>query len=181
MLLNWKYHFYARMVLILSLPADTICQKPLFTLSWMSARTIKLFVVPAREKRVPCDTTFATRVLFLYEKWERSSSPAASPFFSFARKCVQTETAGLKSLSLFLSFCIIFEAATVNESATFLLHEHRFYLGSGASHKWNTTIKCIKNICICVDTNKNIPYARARMQLTFIQSIDKYAYYSILI
>lgn len=48
------------------------------------------------------------------------------------------------SLSLFLSFCIIFEAATVNENATFLLHEHRFYLGSGASHKWNTTIKCIK-------------------------------------
>jgi len=40
---------------ISSLPADTICQKPLFTHLWMSARTIKLFVVLAQEKRVPYD------------------------------------------------------------------------------------------------------------------------------
>lgn len=107
--------------------------------------------------------TSATRVLFLYAKDKRDPRlPCLFPFFSFATKCVQTETAWKFPLSLFLSLllslCITFEAATVNESIIFLLYEHRFYPNLGTSHnmKCDNAMKYMYKEYMCVDTNKDI-------------------------
>lgn len=165
------------MFLILSWPADTICQKPLFTLSWMSARAIKLFVVLAREKRVPYDTTFATRVLFLYARNKRDPR-LPRLFLSFlTRGNVQTETAGLKSLSslpLFSSsrsfFLYYFWSCYSKWERYFLTARASLLSGFRSKPQWNTDNKVYKEYAWNITNN----ILHARVINYYIQSIDKF-------
>lgn len=116
-IVSWEPSFL-RTILILSPFADMICQEPLFTHSWMSARAIKLFVVLPREKRILRDTTKNT--FYSFTRQIRKLAPADFPFFSFM---FQPETTKLKCLSL----SVIFEVATTR-AQYFYLHEHRICL-----------------------------------------------------
>jgi len=71
---------FLRTVLILSPLVDMICQEPLFTHSWMSARAIKLFVVLLREKRILRSTT--KNAFYSFARQIRELAPADFPFFS---------------------------------------------------------------------------------------------------
>lgn len=117
---------FLRTVLILSPLANMICQEPLFTHSWMSARAIKLFVVLPQEKRIPHDTT--KNVFYSFAQQIRDPRCRSDfPFFS------SPGSNGDNLVEASSSFSVTFEAAATSAPLSYL-HEHRICLDLGARH-----------------------------------------------